>query len=114
MTIPYDILCKDAMSLLKDQTFDRLLTCEKLEELDEVDRQSYERGIRILRTINRVRNIRQHANKRDLITAFAELGIPYPLASWSDAWDRIRAKTIEALGIIREKVRMLSVGSDVS
>ena len=108
MTIPDDILNKDASSLTKDQTLDRMLACEKLSELDEPDKQAYEWGIRILRTINKVRNIRQHANKLDLINALNELGIPYPPSSWGEAWDRIRERTVEALTIIREKIHMLS------
>jgi hypothetical protein len=36
------------------------------------------------------------------------LGIPSPISSWSEAWGRICSKTIEALGVIREKIRMLS------
>jgi hypothetical protein len=108
MTIPDDILRNDALSLPKDQTFDRMLACERLNMLDEADKQAYKRGVRILRTINKVRNIRQHANKRDLINALSELGISYPPASWGEAWARIRERTTEALTVIRERVRLLS------
>ena len=59
-------------------------------------------------------DVQQHPNKRELVHALTKLGVPYPPPSWGNAWDRIRAKTIEALAIIREKVRMLSVGSEVS
>jgi hypothetical protein len=81
---------------------------QKLKDLEEADYQAVERAVKILRTVNRVRNVQQHADKREFLRTLVELGIPYPPPNWSDAWNRVRGKTMEALMTIREKIRMLS------
>jgi len=54
--------------------------------------------------VNKVRVAMQHSGASpELHSNFTRLGIPYP-PQWEDAWDRVRAATIEALRIIREKV----------
>jgi hypothetical protein len=107
MTIQDDLLEAGSQGLKKDQTFDRLLACQKLKDLEEADYQAVERGVKILRTVNRVRNVQQHADNREFLRTLVELGIPYPPPNWGDAWDRVRDKTMEALTTIREKIRML-------
>jgi hypothetical protein len=87
----------------KDQTFLRLLDCLQA-RLEESDYQEVQRAVRTLQSINRVRASLQHVGALDeLPTRLAELNIPYPL-QWENAWDRIRAVTIESLRVIREKV----------
>jgi hypothetical protein len=113
MTIADDLLLPETRGLKRDRTFDRILACKRLKELEEADYQACECAVKILRTINKVRNVRQHPDKREFLRALTELGISY-LPIWSDAWDRIRARTIEALGVVRENVRMLSVGPELS
>jgi hypothetical protein len=102
MDIP-DALLSKTQKIDKDQTFMRLLDCMQV-RLEESDYQEVERAVITLRTVNEVRVALQHSGaSRDLPTSLVKLGIPYP-PQWRDAWDRIRAATIEALRIVREKV----------
>src|ERR1700674_2084308 len=67
-----------------------------------------ERAIGILQTINAIRSSYQHQERRgELPDAFARVGLAWPPASPSAAWDGIRARTIEALAVMREAVRGL-------
>jgi hypothetical protein len=102
MDIP-DALLSKTRELPKDQTLTRLLDCLQT-RLEESDYQEVERAVSTLRTVNDVRVALQHSGaSRELPTTLAKLGIPYP-PQWRDAWDRIRAATIEALRVVREKV----------
>ena len=102
MDIP-DALLSKTPEINKDQTFTRLLDCLQT-RLEESDYQEVERAVGTLRTVNDVRVALQHSGSaRELPTSLAKLGIRYP-PQWGDAWDRIRAATIEALRVIREKV----------
>lgn len=69
-----------------------------------------EDAIKTLRAVNAARVAAQHGARADLLPkAFQALRIPYPAPSPSVAWDQIRARTVEALGIVREEVRQLTV-----
>jgi hypothetical protein len=71
---------------------------------DPVDHQDIENAADTLRSVNKIRNALQHSGaSTELLTIFSKLGISYP-PQWGNAWDRVRAVTIEALRIIREKV----------
>jgi hypothetical protein len=107
MKIPDDLLHKGTAEIPKDHTLDRLKACLK-HHLEEGDYLPCERAISMLHAINTVRYSQQHANQHDLSRAFSRLALPFPPSSWSEAWDGIRTRTIGALGIIREKVRILS------
>ncbi len=116
MEIPDNLLSKENHQIAKDQTLNRLLACLKA-HLEEADYRSVENAVGTLRAVNDVRRTLQHSGAgRELPVALAKLGILYPSPSsnWGEAWDRIRAKTIEAFGIIREKIRMLSLDSEAS
>jgi len=94
----------------KDQTFTRLLDCLQT-CLQESDYQEVERAVSTLRWVNNIRDALQHSGAaRELPTSLARLGISYP-PQWGDAWDRIRAATIEALRVIREKVLICATES---
>ena len=100
MDIPDALLSKE---INKDQTLNRLLDCLQ-PRLESNDYQEVERAVSTIRTVNKVRVALQHGGaSRALPTNLAKLGIPYP-PRWGDAWDRIRAATIEALRVVREKV----------
>jgi hypothetical protein len=102
MDIP-DALLSKTREINKDQTLTRLLDCLQT-RLEGSDYQEVERAVSTLRTVNEIRVALQHSGaSRELPTSMAKLGIPYP-PQWGDAWDRIRAATIEALRVIREKV----------
>jgi hypothetical protein len=110
MDIPEDLFPGGVSHIQKDRSLDRIEVCLKNNLGDEYDAPC-ERAISALRAVNAVRYSQQHANQDDLSRAFARLGIPYPISSWSDVWGSICSKTIEALGVIREKVRNFSLGS---
>jgi hypothetical protein len=72
--------------------------------LDPTDYQEAESAIKKLQSINNIRNALQHSGAVDRLSkSFEDLGIKYT-SQWGDAWDRIRAVTIDALCAIREKV----------
>ena len=102
MDIPDALLTKPE-DIKKDQTFLRLLNCLQT-RLEEGDYQEVGRAVSILQNVNKIRVALQHSGaSRELHTNLDKLGIPYP-PQWGNAWDRIRAATIEALRVIREKV----------
>lgn len=102
MDIP-DALLSKTREIPKDQTFTRLLDCLQT-RLEGSDYPEVERAVSMLRTVNDIRVALQHSGAtRELPASMAKLGISYP-PQWGDAWDRIRASTIEALRVIREKV----------
>jgi len=113
MDIPEDLFPQGVSNIQKDHTLERIKDCLKHELGEDYD-ESCDRAIEVLQAVNAVRYSQQHANQRDLSKAFSRLAIPFPLSSGNEAWGRICAKTIEALGVIREKVRMLSLSSEVS
>jgi hypothetical protein len=103
MEIPDGLLPSDIQPINKDQTFVRLLACLQ-SCLEAVDYNAVEQAVRTLRAVNEVRVALQHGGAaRNLPAELMKLGVPYP-PQWGDAWDRIRAKTSEALHIIREKI----------
>ena len=109
MDIPDTLLSKTG-EINKDQTFTRLLDCLQT-RLQEGDYQEVERSVSTLRWVNNIRDALQHSEAaRELPTSLARLGIRYP-PQWGDAWDRIRAATIEALRVIREKVLICATES---
>jgi hypothetical protein len=56
-----------------------------------------------------VRDDGQHSGARGKgAVAVAALGVGYPPQSWTDAWNTISAKAIEALDAIREELATLS------
>jgi hypothetical protein len=100
--IPDDLLNNTAIQ--KHETVNRLSDCLKKHLADPVDHQDIENAADTLRSVNKIRNALQHSGaSTELLTIFSKLGISYP-PQWGSAWDRIRAATIEALRIIREKV----------
>jgi hypothetical protein len=102
MDIP-DVLLSRTQEINKDQTLTRLLDCLR-ERLEPSDYEEVERAVSTIRTVNDVRVALQHSGAaRELPTSLVKLGISYP-PRWGDAWDRIRAATIEALRVVREKV----------
>ena len=102
MDIP-DALLSKTREINKDQTLTRLLDCLRT-ILEGSDYQEVERAVSTIRTVNDVRVALQHSGaSRELPTSLVKLGIPYP-PQWEDAWDRIRAATIHALRVVREKV----------
>jgi hypothetical protein len=108
MTIPDDLLLEKDRQVPGDQTFTRLLACLK-PHLEEADYQPCEQAVGVLRAVNGVRTAFQHSGAaRELPIILEKLAISYPPPSWGETWDRIRAKTVEALGIIRETVRRLA------
>jgi hypothetical protein len=103
MDIPDALLAKPE-NIKKDQTFLRLLDCLR-SRLDDNDYQEVRRAVSTLQSVNKVRVSLQHSGAfRELHTHLAKLGIPSP-PDWSNAWDHIRAATIDALRVIREKVQ---------
>jgi hypothetical protein len=113
MDISDDLFPGGVSNIQKDHTLGRIKDCLKHKLGEDYD-VSCDRAIEALQAINAVRYSQQHANQRELSKAFSRLGIPYPISSWSEAWGRICSKTVEALGVIREKVRLVSQSSDVS
>ena len=98
-----DELLSGTQEIDKDQTLTRLLDCLRA-RLEASDFEGVERAVSTIRTVNGVRVAFQHSGAaRELPTSLVKLGIPYP-PRWGDAWDRIRAATIEALRVVREKV----------
>jgi hypothetical protein len=109
MSIPDDLLT-DPDKFRKDQTFLRLLNCLQ-PRLKESDYREVSRAVGILQSVNKVRVALQHSGASpELHSNFTKLGALYP-PQWEDAWDRVRAATIEALRIIREKVLIYAAES---
>ncbi|MEN6426154.1 MAG: hypothetical protein ABFE13_12370 [Phycisphaerales bacterium] len=102
MDIP-DRLLSNTQKIDKDQTLTRLLDCLRA-QLPSSDYDEVERAVSTIRTVNAVRVALQHSGAAcELPTRLARLGISYP-PRWGEAWDRIRAATIDALRVIREKL----------
>jgi hypothetical protein len=102
MDIP-DALLSTTQAINRDHTLTRLLDCLQT-RLEASDYQEVERAVSTIRTVNEVRVALQHSGAaRELPTSLVKLGISYP-PHWGEAWDRIRAATIEALRVVREKV----------
>jgi hypothetical protein len=65
-----------------------------------------EDAIAELRTVVKVRTALQHPGAaKELHSHFETLGISYPPADWSRAWDAIRARLIAAVATIRDELR---------
>lgn len=111
MNIPDDLLHKGSPMVSKDHTLDRIEACLK-HRLEEENYLPCQRAMNILHAVNAVRYSLQHANQRDFSSALSGLAVPFPVSSWSETWATIRARTIEALGIIRENVRTFSHDED--
>lgn len=111
MDVPDELLSAAKRQIPKDQTFTRLLDC--LEgRLDAADYQACQAAVRVLRAVNDIRTAFQHnATARPLPAVLGMLALPYPLPACNEAWDCIRAKTAEALGVIREKVYRYATSS---
>ena len=104
---PDDLLAATDRQIPQDQTLTRLLALLK-PQLEAVDYQSCERAVGVLRAISQVRTAFQHSGAaRDLPVALAKLALSYPPPNWGDTWDRIRGKTVAALGVLRDTIRRL-------
>jgi len=73
-----------------------------------LDTDAAERTTAAVKTLIRLRRIRvstQHGDARHkAVTEFAEIGLPFPPASWAQAWTPIAVMAISALDVLREEV----------
>ena len=66
-------------------------------------------GVSTLEHALALRDAAQHAEASDrAVRALNELGIGYPVSDFAQAWATVSAKTVEALGAIREELAALS------
>ena len=74
----------------------------------ELDEPAADRAASAFATLIRLRQIRvstQHSDARHRgVAAFEEIGLPFPPASWPDAWNHIAILTMGALDTLREEV----------
>lgn len=65
-----------------------------------------------LRSVVRIRVGLQHADAaHELHEHFNKLKIAYPSTDWGRTWHQVRARTIDALVLVRDEVRRLAAGS---
>jgi hypothetical protein len=58
-----------------------------------------------LTSLRRIRVITQHGDARHrAVVAFQEIGLPFPPASWEQAWAHIAVLAKGALDVLREEV----------
>jgi hypothetical protein len=90
-----------AKGLAEDSSLGRLkLAVQKLLKSPELD--SATSALGVLQDIVRVRVAIQHQHaKPDLPTALAKLGIDHPPPSWTDAWEAVRHRAVDALRDLR-------------
>lgn len=104
MDIPDELLPDEKKTLTKGETLNRLGAA--LAVLGNEKGASFERAIRTLQAINRVRSALQHsAASRELPLALAELGIPYPIEDHGDSWEAIRDQAVRSLTTIRKTIQ---------
>lgn len=65
-----------------------------------------EQAIGVLQAATHVRNAGQHVDASGrAVAGLTTLGLGYPLTDYTDAWRRVRAQVVEALGVLREEIR---------
>ena len=69
---------------------------------DVIDR--LRKGTALLRAVTDLRNSLAHATSK-IPSALATLGLPFPMPAWPECWDQVRAKAVEALGVIRTEIQ---------
>jgi Schlafen, AlbA_2 len=105
---------EDNLLPAQSRKLDRSHTFERMSALfeyrgDEEARSRVSEALRILRASNRIRRAMQHSGARaELPSALAELGIPYPITTWGDAWLQVQARIVGALAVIREQTVKLA------
>jgi hypothetical protein len=101
--IPDEILLQSEQ-IEKQQTFTRMVSCLRARITDEAACEAALDAICDLRAINTVRNKLAHGGS-ELVEALGRLRIEYPIRDYSDAWDRVRAVTAEAVTTIRSALQ---------
>jgi hypothetical protein len=107
MVIEDDLLPSGGAPIEKSHSLARLLAAVKKEAPPE-KHADIDGAVGMLQAINAVRIAYQHQERRvGLIDAFRKLRLEWPSESPGQAWDGIRARTIEAVGTIRDATRGL-------
>lgn len=114
MSVPDDILPEAERPLIRpEETFKRIGAALKA-VLQDDSYADVESALDVLRPVNVIRVAQQHeARAIDAPGAFRALAISWPITSWSDAWDHVRARAVQALDLLRSKaLEAVEAGND--
>lgn len=76
-----------------------------LDQLEEEAHDAIRRGIEVLQCVRLVRHAGQHTEAGSpALATWGKFGLSYPPASWSEAWQVIQVRVIEALDLIRQEL----------
>ena len=104
MDVPNESLPEDKREIDERQTFTRMMACLEALITDEAEHERVRGAVDNLRAVNMVRNKLTHGGW-ELVKALNQLRIEYPISEYGKAWDRVRAKTAEALATIRSALQ---------
>jgi hypothetical protein len=94
----------------RDMTLVRLKTALE-SRMAEEEKDSVGKAVTVLQAVNKVRRALQHSGAaQELPGALSQLGVPYPIADYEEAWRLVRSRTAEAVTAIRKAVQ--SLGTD--
>jgi hypothetical protein len=75
-------------------------------QLDEAAAARCSDAIRVLMKLRTIRHGLEHGDARaKAVTAYADLGLTFPVLNWVEAWNRIAATTCGALDTLREEAQ---------
>jgi hypothetical protein len=107
MLIGDDLLPASGQAIPRAHSLARLLAALK-NALPAERHVDVDRAVGMLQAVNSIRTGYQHQERRaSLLEAFGTLRLPWPPESPAATWDGIRARVIEAVGVIRDTVRSL-------
>jgi hypothetical protein len=92
-----------------DQSMARLRAALKVKIADPDSLERANQALDRLGRLQRIRSLLQHpGGQEELVRKVAALGLAWPPADWTAAWERVRAEAADALAALRDQLRMLA------